>query len=143
MTEPIDLPLPGLPGMLHIRIRYAKTHDLALPDIDGSMMVLEDHLAPTGYLHAATVVALADTACGYGALASLPAGKAGFTTIELKANFLGTATVEQELTVHATAIHRGGTTQVWDATVRAGSAADDVPAVIAVFRCTQLLLDAR
>ena len=48
-------------------------------------------LAPNGYLHAATVVALADTACGYGCIAHLPEGAENFTTIELKTNFLGTA----------------------------------------------------
>lgn len=41
------------------------------------------HLAPNGYLHAATLVAVADTACGYGCLASLPDGAENFTTIEL------------------------------------------------------------
>jgi len=57
----------------------------------GRFDVAKQHLAPNGYLHAATVVALADTACGYGCMTSLPEGASGFTTIELKANFLGTA----------------------------------------------------
>ena len=57
----------------------------------GRFDVTKQHLAPNGYLHAATVVALADTACGYGCLTSLPESATGFTTIELKANFLGTA----------------------------------------------------
>jgi acyl-coenzyme A thioesterase PaaI-like protein len=48
-------------------------------------------LAPNGFLHAATVVALADTACGYGCIAHLPDGRENFTTVELKCNFLGTA----------------------------------------------------
>jgi len=81
-------------------------------------------LAPNGYLHAGTLVALADTACGYGSIASLPPGGTGFTTIELKANFLGTATL----------VHGGRTTQVWDAEVRSGERR------IAIFRCTQLVL---
>jgi uncharacterized protein (TIGR00369 family) len=51
-----------------------------------------DLIAPNGYLHAATVIALADTACGYGCLAHLPTGATLFTTIELKSNFLGTVT---------------------------------------------------
>src|SRR5712691_3147566 len=45
------------------------------------------HLAPNGYLHAGALVTLADTACGYGCVLSLPPGAAGFTTIELKVNF--------------------------------------------------------
>ena len=32
--------------------------------------IAKRHLAPNGYLHAATVVALADTACGYGCIMS-------------------------------------------------------------------------
>ena len=44
-----------------------------------------------GYLHAGAVVTLADTCCGYGTVRSLPAGASGFTTIELKSNFFGSA----------------------------------------------------
>src|SRR5262245_61655287 len=48
------------------------------------------HIAANGYLHAGSVVTLADTACGFGCFASLPAGAINFTTIELKSNFLRT-----------------------------------------------------
>lgn len=107
------------------------------------MIVRAEHLAPSGYLHGATVVALADTACGYGCLGLLPAGKAGFTTIELKTNFLGTARVGETIAVHANAVHRGGTTQIWDANVTVNRAGNAAPVTIAVFRCTQLLLEPR
>ena len=90
-------------------------------------------LAPNGYLHAGTVVALADTACGYGCIASLPDGGSGFTTIELKTNFVATAR-DGVLECVATMLHGGRTTQVWDALVRHGGK------TIAVFRCTQLVL---
>jgi uncharacterized protein (TIGR00369 family) len=90
-------------------------------------------LAPNGYLHAGTVVALADTACGYGCVASLPDRGTGFTTIELKTNFLGTAR-DGVLECVGTLLHGGRTTQVWDATVRSGAR------TIALFRCTQLVL---
>jgi 1,4-dihydroxy-2-naphthoyl-CoA hydrolase len=93
----------------------------------------DELLAPNGYLHAGTVVALADTACGYGCIASLPAGGTGFTTIELKANFIGTAR-DGSLECIATLLHGGRTTQVWDAAIRSGEK------TIAVFRCTQLVL---
>jgi uncharacterized protein (TIGR00369 family) len=93
----------------------------------------QELLAPNGYLHAGTVVALADTACGYGCVASLPDGGTGFTTIELKTNFLGTAR-DGVLDCAATLVHGGRTTQVWDATVRSGEK------TIALFRCTQLVL---
>ena len=93
------------------------------------------HLAPNGYLHAATVVALADTACGYGCVMSLPEGAAGFTTLELKANFIGT-TLEGRITCAARLVHGGRTTQVWDAEVKS----ETTGKTIALFRCTQMLL---
>jgi len=141
MSDTIDLPLPGLPGLLQMQMRHLG--DNADLKIEGSMIVREEHLAPSGYLHAATVVALADTACGYGCLGSLPDGKTGFTTIELKTNFLGTAQVGETIDVHANAVHRGGTTQIWDAIVTVERTGRDLPVTIAVFRCTQMLLDPR
>ena len=39
-------------------------------------------LAPNGYLHAGTVVSLADTAAGYACVVNLPEGAQGFTTLE-------------------------------------------------------------
>jgi uncharacterized protein (TIGR00369 family) len=92
------------------------------------------HLAPNGYLHAGTVVGLADSLCGYGTMLSLPEGALGFTTIELKTNFLRTAlsgTIEGESSL----VHGGRTTQIWDARIRD---AEERP--MALFRCTQLLL---
>jgi 1,4-dihydroxy-2-naphthoyl-CoA hydrolase len=96
--------------------------------------VEEKHWAPNGYLHAATVIALADTACGYGCILNLPDGATGFTTLELKANFVrsvrsGTIGCEAQLA------HGGRTTQVWDATVT-----DPDGRTMALFRCTQLIL---
>lgn len=92
------------------------------------------HLAPNGYLHGGTVVALADTCCGFGALASLPEGAESFTTIELKTNFLGTA---REGTVYCEArlAHGGRSTQVWDAEVK-----NEAGRTVALFRCTQMVL---
>jgi uncharacterized protein (TIGR00369 family) len=91
-------------------------------------------LAPNGYLHAGAVVALADTVCGFGCVGSLPEGAHGFTTIELKTNFLGTAR-EGTLLCRGRLVHGGRTTQVWDAAVEDASGK-----TIALFRCTQLLL---
>lgn len=93
------------------------------------------HLAPNGYLHAASVVGLADSSCGYGALASLPEGATGFTTIELKSNFLGTA--REGTIVSCAKLHHGGRkTQVWDAVVTDQASGK----TIALFRCTQMVL---
>jgi 1,4-dihydroxy-2-naphthoyl-CoA hydrolase len=90
--------------------------------------------APNGYVHAGTVVALADTACGYGCMLSLPDGATGFTTIELKTSFLRSAR-EGTITCEAQLVHGGRTTQLWDATVR-----DPDGRTMALFRCTQLIL---
>jgi uncharacterized protein (TIGR00369 family) len=92
-------------------------------------------LAPNGFLHAATVIALADTACGFATIAHLPDGAESFTTVELKCNFLGTAT-EGLLEAVAAGAHLGRTTQVWDATVRGVAGGR----TLALFRCTQMVL---
>jgi 1,4-dihydroxy-2-naphthoyl-CoA hydrolase len=118
-----------LPGLLGVEVAAVEDGRVAL-----RLPVRRDLLAPNGYLHAGTVVALADTACGYGCFASLPEGGTGFTTIELKTNFLGTAR-EGTLACEATRVHGGRTTQVWDATVR-----DESGKRLALFRCTQLIL---
>jgi uncharacterized protein (TIGR00369 family) len=92
-------------------------------------------LAPNGYLHAATVVALADTACGYGCIAHLPVGADNFTTVELKCNFISTAR-EGTIAVVARPVHLGNATQLWDAVVSRRSDGK----TIALFRCTQMIL---
>lgn len=103
--------------------------------VQGRFEVEKQHLAPTGYLHAATVVALADTACGFGCRLVLPEGASGFTTAELKANFIGTAR-EGGVTCDAQLVHGGRTTQVWDAVVKS----EITGKTIALFRCTQVVL---
>jgi uncharacterized protein (TIGR00369 family) len=100
----------------------------------GRMALDDRHMAPNGYLHAAAVVGLADTACGYGCLLGLPEGGIGFTTIELKTNFLRTAS-SGTIACEATLVHGGRTTQIWDATVTDGQ-----KRTLALFRCTQLIL---
>ncbi|MEO8847689.1 MAG: PaaI family thioesterase [Casimicrobiaceae bacterium] len=122
-----------LPGLLGFRVTHIEDGRL-----DAEIAIRPQILAPNGYLHAATVVALADTACGYGCLWHLPDNMANFTTIELKTNFIGTAR-EGTIAVIARPVHLGATTQVWDATVR--RTADDKS--IALFRCTQMLLPPR
>ena len=102
--------------------------------VRGRMELGDRHLAPNGYLHAAAVIGLADTACGYGSIMSLPEGGTGFTTIELKTNFLRTV-MAGTITCEAALVHGGRTTQIWDATVR-----DPDGRALALFRCTQLIL---
>ena len=102
--------------------------------LQACLEIRSEMLAPNGFLHAATVVALADTAAGYATIAHLPVGAEGFTTIELKTNFLGTLR-EGLLLCTATAVHCGRTTQVWDAEVSRQDGRR-----LALFRCTQMVL---
>lgn len=119
--------LPGLVGLRVLSVSPA--------GLDSRLEVRRDLMAPNGFLHAATVVALADTSCGYACVANLPQGATGFTTLELKANFLGTAR-EGALACRATPAHLGRTTQVWDAVVTL----EGSEKTIALFRCTQMVL---
>ena len=122
---------PGhLPGLLGVRIV-----ELGQDFIRAELPVRRELLAPNGFLHAGSVVTLADTACGYACVAHLPDGAGGFTTLELKSNHLGTAR-DGTIEVLAKAAHLGRTTQVWDATV----AHRETRKTIALFRCTQMLL---
>ena len=118
--------LPDHLGLDWVEIKHGLVH--------GRFDIGQQHLAPNGYLHAAAVVALADTACAYGCIASLPDG-AGFTTAELKANFIGTA-LEGGISCEARLVHGGRTTQVWDAEVKSEASGK----IIALFRCTQVVL---
>ena len=118
-----------LPGRLGVEVEAFEAGR-----VTAHMDLQPHHLAPNGYLHAAAVIALADTACGYGCILSLPEGGTGFTTIELKTNFLRTAR-EGTIACEATLVHGRRTTQIWDATV---TTPDGKP--MALFRCTQLVL---
>ncbi len=119
-----------LPGLLGIEFLNVTSEC-----VSARMAVRPDLLAPNGFLHAASVIALADTACGYGSFETMPENATGFTTIELKSNFLGTAR-DGSITCEATPQHLGRTTQIWDATVRHF----ETGRVIALFRCTQMIL---
>ncbi|MBN8940919.1 MAG: PaaI family thioesterase [Rhizobiales bacterium] len=103
--------------------------------VEGRFDVQPHHKAPNGFLHAAAVVALADSASGFGCKLSLPADASGFTTAELKTNFLGTAR-EGGVRCQARLVHGGRTTQVWDAEVKSEATGK----TIALFRCTQIVL---
>ena len=119
--------LPGLIGIEFLTLEPGR--------LTSRLAVRPELLAPNGYLHAAAVIALADTACGYGTFTDLPDGAHNFTTIELKSNFLGTAR-EGVIACVATRVHSGRTTQVWDAQVTDEASGK----TIALFRCTQLIL---
>lgn len=119
-----------LPGYLGIEIL-----EIAEGRVAARLPVRQQLLAPNGYLHAGSVVTLADTAAGYACMAHLPDGAHSFTTIELKSNHLGTAR-DGAIAAVATPAHLGRTTQVWDVTVT-----DEANGkTIALFRCTQMIL---
>jgi len=120
----------SLPGLLGIRVTEV-SHGL----VNVELPVRPELMAPNGFLHAGTVISLADTACGYACVAHLPAGAESFTTLELKANLLGTAR-KGIIRAEARAVHLGRTTHVWDATCYAD--ASERP--VALFRCTQMIL---
>ncbi|HKP89848.1 MAG TPA: PaaI family thioesterase [Thermoleophilaceae bacterium] len=124
----MDGRLPGLFGLELLAIESGR--------VEARLDVRPEFLAPNDYLHAGAVVTLADSCCGMGCLASLPEGAAGFTTVELKSNFLRSAGAGDGLGCRATLTHGGRTTQVWDALVTRESDGRD----LALFRCTQYLL---
>lgn len=119
--------LPGLLGICFVTVEPG--------EVVAELAVSNSLRAWNGYLHAGSVVTLADTCCGYGTVASLPDGATGFTTIELKCNFLGTARAGV-IRCRAKPLHQGRTTQVWDAEVEPGGGGKP----IAHFRCTQMIL---
>ncbi len=136
MSLPKELNKRGtgtLPGLIGVEILEAEKGRLA-----SRLDLRKELLAPNGYLHAATVIALADTSCGYGCFVNLPDEAEGFTTVELKSNFLGTKR-EGIIECEATLVHGGRATQVWDATVTDNESGKK----LALFRCTQMILYAR
>jgi 1,4-dihydroxy-2-naphthoyl-CoA hydrolase len=125
----VELGRDRLPGLIGVKVDSVEKGAVRM-----HLPLRPELLAPNGYLHAATVVALADSACGYGCIASLPEGATGFTTIELKTNFLRTA-LDGTLHCESKRVQGGRTTKVWDATVT-----DEDGKTVALFRCTQLLI---
>lgn len=119
--------LPGLMGIVFTSISDS--------EVKCELPVREPLMAPNGYLHAGSVVSLADSAAGMGCLSCLPEEATGFTTIELKSNHLGTAR-EGTLECTGRAVHLGRSTQVWDSTVTHRESGK----TIALFRCTQMIL---
>jgi uncharacterized protein (TIGR00369 family) len=118
-----------LPDRYGLRITRIAEGELA-----GEMAIQPWMHAPNGFLHAASVIVLADTCAGYATIAHLPQGASNFTTIELKSNFVGTAK-DGVIRCEAVADHLGRSTQLWSATVFSPQGKK-----IALFRCTQMIL---
>ena len=92
----------------HLGIEFVKVEN---GYVGAEFAVKRYHLAPNGYLHAGSVVTLADSVCGYGCISCSPKGASNFTTVELKSNFLGTATIGV-ISCKARAAHKGRSTQI-------------------------------
>ncbi|HUD52232.1 PaaI family thioesterase [Parvibaculum sp.] len=118
------------PGLVGVELEICEA-DL----VTGKMTVTEPVIAGTGFLWAPVVITLADWLCAAGMSPNLPEG-ASFTTVELKTNFLGSATEGEIVSGRAVPVHRGKSTHVWDVEVRN----ETKNRVIALFRCTQMIL---
>ena len=101
----------------------------------GRFTVRPDLVAHTGFLLAGSILGVADILCAYGVSTAWPEGANGFTTAEVKCNFVGTLR-EGDVEVRAQMLHGGRTTQVWDATVTNAQNGK----LMAAFRCTQIIL---
>ena len=119
-----------LPGYLGVVV----TH-VAKGEVRAELPIKQFLMAPNGFLHAGSVIALADTSTGHGCMSNLPEGAIGFTTVELKSNHLSTAR-SGIIECKATLVHSGRTTQVWDSVVTHR----ETGKTIALFRCTQMIL---
>lgn len=134
LREDVDLASLNARGAGHLPGWFGlEVLALAPGRLSSQLLIRPEMLAPNGFLHAATIIALADTSAGYATVAHLPDGAQSFTTVELKSNFFGTQT-EGLLLCEATAVHLGRSTQVWDAEVTGKGKR------LALFRCTQMVL---
>lgn len=119
----------------HVGVKLTRC-DLDL--VEGSLTVTEPVVAGTGFLWAPVVITLADWLCAAGIRAHLKDDES-FTTIELKTNFLGSAREGETISGRAVPQHTGRSTHVWDVEVHN----DNSNRVIALFRCTQMVLAPR
>ena len=74
----------------------ARLVNVAAGTVEIDMLVRDDLTQQHGYVAAAVVTALVDTACGYAAMSLMPAG-AGVVTVEYKVNFIAPARGERLL----------------------------------------------
>jgi uncharacterized protein (TIGR00369 family) len=120
----------GLPHLLGIVVTACE-----LGRVAGRLPIKPELVAGNGALWAPAIVALADTLCAYGVSTKWPEGASGFTTVELKCNFMGTLR-DGAIAGEAKLLHSGRQTQVWDATM-----VDEATGkMLAAFRCTQIIL---
>jgi uncharacterized protein (TIGR00369 family) len=119
--------LPGHIGMVITAVDPGR--------LEGRLEVRPDLVAHTGYLLAGALLSCLDTLCAYGVSTAWPEGASGFTTAEVKSNFVGTVR-EGTVAFEAELLHGGRLTQVWDARARDEATGK----LMAAFRCTQIIL---
>lgn len=120
----------GLPG--YLGIRFTELHE---GEVKAELDIKSHLLAANGYLHAGSIVALADTTAGFGCMVLLPDGANNFTTTELKSNHLS-AVREGVITCTAKPAQMDRHNQVWDMVVALKSTGK----TIALLRSTQMIL---
>jgi uncharacterized protein (TIGR00369 family) len=103
--------------------------------VEGEIIVREDLCTAGGIMHGGAIMAFADALGAVGAVASLPEGAGGTTTIESKTNFLGAAPVGATVTGRAVPLKTGRRMSVWQTMI---TTADGKP--VAVVIQTQLVL---
>ncbi|WDA40484.1 PaaI family thioesterase [Erythrobacter sp. BLCC-B19] len=103
--------------------------------VEGEITVRDDLCTAGGIMHGGAIMAFADALGAVGAVACLPDGAKGTTTIESKTNFLGAAPVGSLVRGVARPLKTGRRMSVWQTTITAA----DGKAVAVVIQ-TQLVL---
>lgn len=101
----------------------------------GEIIVREDLCTAGGIMHGGAIMAFADALGAIGAVASLPDGATGTTTIESKTNFLGAAPVGSTVKGRSLPLKSGRRMAVWQTMIET---AEGKP--VAVVIQTQLVL---
>lgn len=103
--------------------------------VEGEITVRDDLCTAGGIMHGGAIMAFADALGAVGAVACLPEGAGGTTTIESKTNFLGAAPVGSRVTGCSVPLKTGRRMSVWQTSI---TTADGKP--VAVVIQTQLVL---
>lgn len=103
--------------------------------VEGEITVREDLCTAGGIMHGGAIMAFADALGAVGAVACLPEGAKGTTTIESKTNFLGAAPVGALVRGQSVPLKIGRRMSVWQTSI---ATAEGKP--VAVVIQTQLVL---
>lgn len=93
------------------------TKENPIKQVKMNMKVTDNMLAPTGLVHGAAISLLADTAIGFGCHCFLRSPSNKFAVSNMNIHFLQSAKLGDTVSVTATQLHGGRSTQTWDATL--------------------------